>query len=278
MSYNPNQTAPIPEITYRYMGIEGILATLKNRKIRYSAASLFDDPSECTFKHVRATKEMLRRKICNEDFLHNIGPAAAAWVTAHKGEARRRLKQKCKNRKHSIKNLKTELRNRFHIGCFTVTAFSKKMWFNFANDYSGACLEFNFHRKGCFHKINYSDTLPPYSPAMCHDNGIHFMNILTHKRKKFSWENEYRYIVGRDIQLYEERANGTDTHSDLTYEKDELIAVYIGCNISTEDEQALKSILRDNFFSRIKVYKMKSIDTSEEGFLDISSFDEISIQ
>lgn len=279
MTYNQNLTSDIPDSLYRYMGIEGIVATLKNRKIRYSAASVFDDPSECSFKHVRATDEMLRRKICDPDFLYNIGPVDAERIKNHPGDARRRMKRQCQNREHSIKDVKDVLRTRFHIGCFTVTPFSKKMWVKFAKEYSGACLEFKFHRKGCFRKIHYSNILPKYSPAMCYDNGIHFMNILTHKREKFSWEQEYRYIVARNIQLVEEGAEGTATHSDLTYDNDELITIYIGCSTSMEDEQSLVNILKDDFFSNVKIYKMKNVDTSaEDGFLDISSFDEISIR
>lgn len=273
---NTDRDAIIPEKLFRYMGIEGVLATLENGRIRYSAASVFDDKSECTFRRVRATKKMLRKKITDKDFLRNIGPEKADWVKKHPGKARRYLKHISKKRLLSFKDLKEELRNLFHIGCFTITAFSNKMWLNFAKDYSGACLEFKFHRKGCFHKINYSNILPQYSPAMCYDNGIHFMDILTHKREKFSWEQEYRYIVSRKIQQFEEGASGTDTYSDLEFGRDELIAVYIGCDISATNEEALMNILRGDSFKDVTIYKMKHLNTAEkEGYLDISAFEEI---
>ena len=247
------------------MGCEGIIPTLENRKIRYSESTVFDDSSECSFKYVRPTKEMIKRKMSDSDFLSNITPEQRAFILKFPKKCKRAMKQAAgiSSQKGSAIDLKRELRRRFCIGCFTITPKSVAMWEKYAKGYSGCALQFRFERKANFHWINYSDKLPPYNDAFCFDDGIHFMKIICHKRKRYDWEQEVRYVVSRDIM---QCIGGVDVtpfanHVDLSFKPSELQAVYIGKSISLADEQEIMRLLSCDDMQHVKIFKMDNSET-----------------
>lgn len=198
---------------------------------------------------------MIHKKLSDSHFLSNISIETRIKIENHRSKYAYGMKTA--SRKEGDINLKRELARRYFIGCFTICYDSKKMWEKFGNDYSGCVMQFNFKNKTCFHQVHYSDVLPRYNNAMCFDEGKHFMEILCHKKLKFSWEQEIRYVVSRDVTQFIGGVDRNNTYGDLPFENDEFLAIYLGCNIDTNSEAIILSLLKNEKYRHVKIYKMQ---------------------
>lgn len=151
-------------------------------------------------------------------------------------------------------------RDEFSITCFTEKNNNELMWYLYAGDYNGFCIEYDFTYLDKFllrdfAKVNYTNKIIS-SPLV--GNHVYPKAIMLNKRKIWKNEHEWRYIK---VNKYNEINNNLYGHLDLSrfitkiylgykmneYNKHLIIDHYKDTNIKVLDMVIDKKNLKLNF-------------------------------
>jgi len=136
------------------------------------------------------------------------------------------------------------------VGCFSETNDGILMWSHYANSHQGVCLEYDFGTlSNYFYKVNYTSTYPLITYSEFLASGIknsmnYIYKALYTKCKVWEYEKEWRII----LPGY--------NNKKLEYSPKALNAIYLGCNISTNQFNKLVDTFSGNTY-RPKIFQSK---------------------
>lgn len=147
-----------------------------------------------------------------------------------------------------------KLKNSLCVCSFSKNNNSILMWSHYTDNHYGVCLEWDFDvekYKGAFFEVQYSDEINVIDKVERTNSGHLHLNINTNgkfmntKFKEWSYEEEIRMI------RVEENPELKGLYGEFP---GELVAIYFGIKVSTEDIELVKANSRH--FEKIKFYKV----------------------
>lgn len=252
--------APLPKKLYKYQSCNDYAPNnLRRRSFWFSKPENFNDPFDCNinFQLGDTTEE-------NFELLFNWAREEAPdkkdfEETYHsEGKVTKSFKDKVLEGSRNATALLLEKRlSDVGVTCFSEINDDILMWSHYALSHQGFCLEFdttkfpfmrtnNPDKNNAIEKVDYSDSYPVMSLKEIALNQLPSLpqNLLTRKSSHWSYEREWR--------LFSTRGN-----IELAYEKTALTGVYLGCKITAENKEAVKSILGNS----IPIYEMQRSTT-----------------
>ena len=248
--------ATLPKKLYKYQSCnENTLNNLRDRSFWFSKPENFNDPFDCkiNFKLVDITEENLELFF---NSLREDEPNKKVFdrIFHTDGGVTKLFEDKVIE---LSRNGPSELVSRFAslgVTCFSEINDDTLMWSHYTTSHQGFCLEFDttkppfiwknkLNQASVMEKVTYSDPYPPVSLKDLALNKLPFslaQAILTVKSSDWAYEREWR--------LFSKRGN-----AELDYEKTALTGVYLGCKITAENKEIIKSILGNS----IPIYEMQ---------------------
>lgn len=251
--------APLPSKLYKYQSFnEYDPNNLQKRIFWFKKPEGFNDPFDCNinFQLLDLTEENLEllfntlreESADNKDFdriYHSDGKVTELFkdkVLEYSRKATSKLVSKFAS---------------LGITCFSEINDDILMWSHYAASHQGFCLEFdtkkfpftrtNHPDKGTtLEKIEYSDSYPTISIKDIVSNQLPSIpqNLLTIKSSHWSYEREWR--------LFSRSGN-----IEIAYDNAALVGIYLGCKVTEENKELIKSILGDS----IPIYEMQRSKT-----------------
>ena len=220
---------------------EYITNIFSRRELHFPAPSTLNDPFECRpHIYVEAPTSptallRLRRKI-RELFNRNSVPRA---------EGRRRSRLALapgfmdKRAKEMMEQLSLAI-NEYRLCSFSTSCDSLLMWSHYTDSHKGICLEFDARNAdfGSALKVEYSTDYPALE-FFDTDPATSLQAMILTKSKDWDYENEYR-LVTKIPPLREQILLRNDK---FTFQARHLTGVILGCQISTSNEQAIRSLV-----------------------------------
>lgn len=257
----------VPSVLCRYMDMNGILPTLQLGALRFASPADFTDENEFTFAYMPLSRAAIERKYDNPEARRNT----ENWAGLRFFSRREKIDKLWEVSKQKDIDIRRELQDRYRICCLTASSKNEYMWQNYAKEYTGAVLEFKFNSRRPIHPIEYSDTLPGYNKALVYNEGTYFYKIMCHKMSSFYREEEYRYIlpadyVERSKKLREQNPCISDSANIFVdagnylndcFEPSELKSVCLGHAILPENEEKVKTLLRESRYARVRLIKQR---------------------
>lgn len=251
--------APLPSKLYKYQSFnEHDPNNLRKRIFWFKKPEGFNDPFDCNinFQLVDVTEENLEllfnslreESNDNKDFDRNYHSD---------GKVTKLFKDKVIE---SSRKATSKLVSKFAslgVTCFSEIKDDILMWSHYAASHQGFCLEFdttkfpftktnNLKQSSTLEKVFYSDSYPTISPKDIASNYLPSLpqKLLSVKSSHWSYEKEWRLF-------------STDGNLELEYEKTALTGIYLGCKITEENKETIKSILGKS----IPIYEMQRSTT-----------------
>ncbi|MFH0992646.1 MAG: DUF2971 domain-containing protein [bacterium] len=222
---------------------------LKNRQLRFSKPSQFNDPFDCAITPIlsepsstewqRIYKDA-REAISNKEEFDIVYSRDGNCNDVFKDHIRSLIKD------YFDRRLNTTLNDR-GVACFSETFDDILMWSHYTDGHRGFCLEFDTHYDP-FHKANpvdYSDVLPTLNPVefLKEEPSQPLMALVWTKSKHWSYEKEWRIFHMVGDQQYSIQAQS-------------LTAIYFGCEISDVRKEIISTILAG---SPTQLYQMQKV-------------------
>lgn len=252
--------APLPKKLYKYQSCnEYALNNLRRRSFWFSKPQNFNDPFDCNINLQLGdlTEE-------NFELLFNwareVAPDKKDFEEKYHSEGKVTKSFQNKVFEGSRNATALLLEKRFSdvgVTCFSEINDDILMWSHYASSHQGICLEFdttkspfvrtnNPDKDSAIEKVDYSDSYPIISPKQIVSNQLPSLPqyLLTRKSSHWSYEKEWRLF-------------STQGNIKLAYEKTALTGVYLGCKITAENKEIIKSILGD----AIPIYEMQRSTT-----------------
>ena len=251
--------APLPSKLYKYQSFnEHDPNNLRKRIFWFKKPEGFNDPFDCNinFQLVDVTEENLEllfnslreESTDNKDFDRNYHSD---------GKVTKLFKDKVIESSRKATSKLVNIFASLGVTCFSEINDDILMWSHYATSHQGFCLEFDttkvpFTRTNkpdqdsALEKVLYSDSYPTISPTDIVFSQIPSLpqNLLTVKSSHWSYEREWRLFL-------------MDGNRELNYEKTALTGVYLGCKITEENKESIKSILGNS----IPIYEMQRSTT-----------------
>lgn len=251
--------APLPSKLYKYQSCnEYALNNLRNRSFWLSKPENFNDPFDCDINFqvgdfteenmellFDALSEDIPFKNTFEKVYHSGGKVTKLFEDAVK-----------KSTQKATEKLVNRYKN-FGVTCLSEINDDILMWSHYASSHQGFCLEFdtttypfrrtnNDEQDAALEKVYYSDSYPMISLKYIALNQIPTLpqGLLGIKSSHWSYEREWR--------LFSMSGN-----IELAYDKTALTGVYLGCKITEENKEIIKSILGNS----VPIYEMQRSTT-----------------
>ncbi len=258
-------------------------AVLKNRTLRWSSPLIFNDPFDVPRELIvdldyrdilRASANYFSRLIENPpDDTSRLSPKIRLIIdTVKKGippETKRELLESLAEPEplqsgsgqaiHELQRIWSALIPELRILCLTERPTHAAMWCHYAENYSGAVLEFH-----CLDKMDSAllaaerVTYPKEKPAIYTAEGWAELMVLDKrtatekmlhiatltKVPDWSYEDEWRIVSYK-------RPTDTGNFTDYTFDQRELAAIYLGPLISESDQNTLVSLISAYPYARL---------------------------
>lgn len=231
-----------PKKLYKYLSCNNYtFENLRNGCLWFAKPKNFNDPFDCdiNLKIVDATEDNLKKCFdlmrlqvpdkmkfdriflqngrVNKEFESFIIKAAQAGIDEHLKEW-----------------------NQIGVACFSEKHDDILMWSHYTNSHQGICLEFDtksspffIENKEAVIKVSYSETYPilELSEVVASGGKLRLLRrLLGTKSSHWSYEAEWRLIA----------KIGDFAHQ---YDKGSLTGIYLGCKITEENKEIIKSIV-----------------------------------
>lgn len=251
--------APLPKKLYKYQSCnEYALNNLRRRSFWFSKPENFNDPFDCdiNFQIGDTTEENYELSF---NFFKKEAPDKKDFEEKYysEGKVTKEFKDKILEVSRKTTSGLVKKFSNFGVTCFSEINDDILMWSHYTSSHQGFCLEFdttkfpftrtnNPDKDTAMEKVDYSDSYPIISLKEIALNQLPSLpqNLLTRKSSHWSYEREWR--------LFSTRGN-----IELAYEKTALTGVYLGCKITAENKEAIKSILGNS----IPIYEMQRSTT-----------------
>ncbi|NIJ46260.1 hypothetical protein FHR24_002744 [Wenyingzhuangia heitensis] len=224
----------IPDVVYKYLDFEtGIEKVLKNKTIKFSTPSSFNDPFDCYEVLIEQKAKVSREKQGFSGFFKTDYEEADKFLRKENAEVFRRLKEQIR-----------------------ITSFSKcyrniLMWSHYGQKHTGVCIGVStILNKSEFSKVSYETiiTPKPFDDLGEKKNNIDAINYwLNTKSNDWEYEGEIR-IVSRDMPEY------SKFNSEVVKE------IIFGLKVPSEKVKNKIKELQLYGYEHVKFYQMKEIE------------------
>lgn len=242
---------PLPKKVYKYRSIQSALRILENQSIYLPSASKFNDPFDCkipmNFEEM-SNNEGLQRKFA-EKFLidKNI-------VGKEKNDVIDKIIANGKigdinNLRQMEKARLEKMEEVFGVFCLSVIPDNLLMWSHYADSHTGICIGFNSKKlidiiePTWVAPIQYSFEYPQISILEHPEKTLEV--LLFNKSIDWHYEKEIRYVK-----------NTIDGGCEIKIPVDVIEEIYLGCLISSDEEQLLTEIISMKY-PKTKVIRYK---------------------
>lgn len=231
------------EFVYKYVDLEGLKLILKNKTLKFTNPSDFNDPFEF---HVNLVDRRLSLR-------HILG----IYKKYDKTITREKIKRYKKEIKNNSKQSDNELFNLFEkrkketkVSCFSEVSDNILMWSHYADKHCGVCIKFDsrlleksLKKDSMFCKTNYIKRIKTKKLSEHKEKAIKYW--ISSKGKDWQYEKEVRIILGSH--------KGESAPFDIN----SIREIIFGCNL-TEDEKvdSEKLIFDDEKYNWIKTSEM----------------------
>ncbi len=244
----------IPKKLYKYQSYnDHSLENLKNQQLWFSKPFRFNDPFDCkiNFDLTKTTDENWKilfdqyKDLSKEDNTEEAEAFADLYFTNNQPNDEFKSNAAITLKQIFGLSLDSEFQPR-GVACFSESQNNILMWSHYANAHSGFCLEFDTSLDPfqLARPVNYSTAWPSLNLS---DGRTEIMwDLVTTKHIGWSYEKEWRlfYIEG---------------DKKVRFNPSSLTGIYLGCAMSNESKETIRSILQD--FS-VRIYESK-ISNSE---------------
>lgn len=166
-----------------------------------------------------------------------------------------------------------------HICSLTPDCFNESMWALYTTNYNGICIGYNVSNTNNYKNIEFSskyhldsfqsnpellafkqiyyDNLGDHPLPLFKSDKVQEDNILynlIHKKKCWNAEQEYRAIL-HDTDFY--RPPRFISTTKVFYSDDLLKEIIFGYNVSNDDINYIKQIIKENYSSNVEFFKIK---------------------
>lgn len=230
----------IPQVLYKYTSTDVLKLILKNKKIKFSRITDFNDKRECfAIQDFNNTPEEWRQYVegINPEQPRRIIRGILNKLRRSPGLGRQWIAQ-------AIKETNEEL----GILCLTCSNSNELMWAHYADSQRGVCLEFDLGRSlntFCFPKrVEYDDEPKRfnYIRAWIERNDSKVIEPIYHKSAVWSYEEEYRVV----------RINGAGL---VPFNKAALRSICFGIDTPEDVIGEIKQLCLDNGFEHVEFRK-----------------------
>jgi len=236
-------------VIYKYVSFDTAVKIIESSALYYSTPNEFNDPFDLTI-------DLLDTTISKEDVIKLI---TEQFITTEEEKAEI-IKHNLENPQFFPSIFLKELDNlKSHIGitCFSISHMKTLMWSHYAQKHSGVCLGFLFNKSGgngiAQITVKYSSEIN--SINYFKDGLLSMYNWIFTKSHIWSYEEEIRRVIINKTGI-------------INFDKNELVEIYYGLNLSQEKIQFLKSMIKKNNFNIRKESTMKinkdTFDLKEE--------------
>jgi hypothetical protein len=251
--------APLPKNLYKYQSCnEYTFNNLRRKHFWFSKPEKFNDPFDCNinFQIGDKTEE-------NFELLFNWARKNAPDKNDfdEKYHSAGKVNQTFKDKILEVSRTATVglIKNysNFGVTCFSEIHDDILMWSHYSSSHQGFCMEFDttkfpFTRTNspdkdtAMEKVDYSDSYPTISIKDIVSNQLPSLpqSLLTVKSPNWCYEREWR--------LFSKSGN-----TELAFDNAALSGVYLGCIITEENKEIIKSILGNS----IPIYEMQRSTT-----------------
>jgi hypothetical protein len=244
----------VPRVLYKYMryrddAVGYVHSMLKDRKVKYSDPTQFNDPFEAR-PHVRFPDLPPRelRKVLT-DFIQRIRRA---------GQASRQVRRQW-DRELATADLE-DLRVRFEgairdtlarnsrIYCLAGTRRSLLMWAHYADKHAGVCIHLSGRVRPMLtvHPVSYTHEYPFLVPPWDEMDALKFTRVcVTTKAKEWRYEQEYRLILSL-APPFSPMPPGVVVSGDfVTLAGGSIWGITIGARMDPKASTQLRSVAKD---------------------------------
>ncbi len=263
---------------YKYMSLSTAIHVLKNKSIRFTPPSIFNDPFEVlpnisipnsitTKKEETKTRELYKR-------IANLLPTTGDISAQRTKELLDHFNNITENtqidpfyilgEETRIFNILHTLRNYFGVLCLSESRDSVLMWSHYADNHCGVVLEIDVAEslpkecldEKCF-KVKYKQ-LPPNKTWA----NFSIEDLFINKGYSWKYEKEQRLIIPlHKLSNYEANQNSFDNgvnNSILTKTllSEQIISVTVGCNYRNNSplvQKEFKDLVKSNEYRHIKI-------------------------
>jgi len=250
---------PLPKKLYKYQSCnEYVLNNLRRRSFWFSKPENFNDPFDCNinFQVGDITEENLELLF---NSLREESPNNKDFdrIYHSDGKVTKLFKDMVIESSRKATSKLVDIFASLGVVCFSEKNDDILMWSHYTTSHQGFCLEFDttkvpFTRTNkpdqdsALEKVFYSDSYPLVSIKDIASNHLPSLpqGLLSVKSSHWSYEKEWRLF-------------STYGNLELEYEKTALTGIYLGCKITIENKENIKSILGNT----IPVYEMQRSTT-----------------
>jgi len=252
---------------------------LKNGKIRITQASCFNDPFELLI-NIESLVSKSFFEIFKNQIKENAKDIDNEFVESSLDKLENLFTKPPLNANIQISEMLRQQFDKNH-GILSLTKNPKNllMWSHYSKDHTGFLIGFNEQlwktditkysdfSYSQFYKVNYSKTRPKYSALIDKNNfeiddcfedisfDKFYKTVLTTKSNHWKYEQEYRLILDlKKIESNKINENGVD----LFFAKlpaNFITSIILGVNIKPELKNEIQSILKEDKYSHIKLFK-----------------------
>jgi hypothetical protein len=265
-----------PEIFYKFFPVEAWLAQfLEGKSLLFSSRTAFNDPFDCRpafgLRSFNAAVQSFRTTFRN----HGFSPAES--LLKAKEVARRITVDSNIVARHT-----QELLDRMGVLCLSARWNSALMWSHYARFHTGIYVGFhsNIDVFRIAQPVFYTDELPIILLPLIEDP-ILFFDTFQRKAPCWDYEEEWRIIkpplneAQRDEQYREQVCHTTVEEAKsladqrgpgiYSFPKKAIASVTLGMNISADDENTVKKLVRD---AGLKIFIYKVLPPSKSYTLE----------
>lgn len=245
-----NHVDYFPDYVYKYYDFNGGYLSLKNLTLQFTHPSNFVDKSECRKDRIKFKNQGKRIR---EGLLSREMESLELKLLGKNIDASSILKLSYKDiEKRSENEWENTIFKTTGVTCFTTLENNNFHWENYANNYSGICVKYNFKllmnhfEKSDFFKycgkqslnhgpIIYVDEIMPvrYGNSNC-EKLLMSTNWIFVKERRYQSEKEYR--------LYSQNCKIDNGYQRVNILKETIDEVFVGKNIAEEDLDKIKSL------------------------------------
>lgn len=240
---------------------EYLISNLICNKITFGSAQNFNDPfdcnlpidMECSFKDIQ--NFTIEANFANGNFdLSSIAQKAIE------------LYRKPEMLHNELKDM---ILNQRRFSCFNLAKAKRHLhnslfWANYANKHRGVCMKFTGELIKYYHdffqdliglvpvKYTIDDMIPEFNYFKNRKSRDHFAveYFFGTKSKEWEYEEEIRLIYQPDIKVL-------NSYINFEFNPNSLDSVYLGCKITSNEEEEILSCLSDRKYDHVDIYKLE---------------------
>lgn len=226
----------IPDIVYKYLDLEtGIEKVLKEKTIKFSKPSSFNDPFDCYEKLIEPDVQLPKEILENPNIDKNI---------------------LSENIRKSYYDVLKDNAERNKISCFSKSHKEILMWSHYGEKHAGICIGIEVEKvknKAGLIEIDYVDSFNvlPYrsSEKYCSENRDALEHLIKVKSSSWKYEEEIRWLIYGERELWSFQDLGEIVIKEVIF----------GLKVSFEKVKNKIKELQLYGYENVNFYQMKSV-------------------